>query len=512
MKIRKFDNKNGHIIVIRHRENPADNFSVFLSSPGFDQLKALKKIREEFDRFITEGMSGWLMESHSVGDLREVEYEVENLDKDRITSFALEDFFNESGEFVTLRAKAILSRLSRSKEKLLPAIRTGGVASGADFFDRDPQIAQVWETVEKGSDCILRAPRRFGKTSLAIYLTMHPKPGWRVCYADLEGERCPEDFIFSILKTMADNPDCAECLPNELSDRVIWNLAPEVKQQLYEQEWENIQKDWRAYGNKIFNTMRPDKGKLLIILDEFSFLAENILKNPDSEQKGLVDLLDWFEEIRKKRPEGLFFLVSGSEHLPSFLDSMGIANDLSNLVPIHLEPFDPDSAHAFIFLAMAKQNISVSPEECSHILKLMGKPIPYFLQLFLDNLVEKCRAGEEITKKQMDAVYQRELLGTESKRHFESIKRQLDQYDHRGRRFSIAATRIMTLLTMAETVEKKTLESEWAELTSKPGSFQSMFEIMRDDFYLEEQDGRVRLDSKILKDWWRVHMLPRHTP
>jgi len=452
------------------------------------------------------------MESHSVGDLREVEYEVENLDKDRIVSFALEDFFNEGGEFVTFRAKAVLSLLSRSKEGLLPAIRTGGVASGADFFDRDPQITQVWETVEKGFDCILRAPRRFGKTSLAIYLAMHPKTGWRVCYADLEGERCPEDFIFSILKTMADNPDCAECLPNELSDRVIWNLAPEAKQELYEQEWETIQKDWRTYGNKLFNSMKSDKGKLLIILDEFSFLAENILKNPDSEQKGLVALLDWFEEIRKKRPEGLFFLVSGSEHLPSFLDSMGIANDLSNLVPIHLEPFDPDSAHAFIFLAMAKQNISVSPEECSHILKLMGKPIPYFLQLFLDILVKKCRAGEKMTKKHMDAIYRSELLGTESKRHFESIRRQLDQYDHRDPLFSVAATRIMMLLTLGETVEKKILESEWAELTSKPESFQSMFEIMRDDFYLKEQDGRVRLDSKILKDWWRVHMLPRHTP
>ena len=512
MKIRKFENKNGHIIVIRDRKNPADNFSVFLSGPGFDQLKALKKVREAIDKVITEDMSGWLMESYSVGDLREVEYEVENLDKDRIVSFALEDFFNEGGEFVTLRAKAILFCLSRSKEGLLPSIRTGGVASGVDFFDRDPQIAQVWETVEKGSDCILRAPRRFGKTSLTLYLAMHPKTGWRVCYTDLEGERCPEDFIFSILKTMADNPDCAECLPNELSDRNILSLAPEAKQELYEQEWGNIQKNWRAYGNKLFNSMKLDKGKLIIILDEFSFLAENILKNPDSERKGLVNLLDWFEKIRKKRPEGLFFIVSGSEHLPSFLDSMGIANDLSTFVPIHLEPFDSDSAHAFIFLAMAKQNISVSPEESRHILELMGKPIPYFLQLFLDILVEKCRAGEEISIKHMDDIYRTELLGTESKRHFESIKRQLDHYDYRDQRFSIAATRIMTLLTMAETVEKKTLESEWAQLTSKPEFFQSMFEIMRDDFYLEEQDGRVRLASKLLKDWWRVHMLRRHTP
>jgi len=511
MKIRKFENKNGHILVIRDRKNQAENFSVFLSGPGFDQLKALKKVRESFDRLVTEDMPDWLMENHSIGDLREIEYEVENLDKDRIFSFALEDFFDDGGEFVTLRAKAVLSLLSRSKEELLPSIRTGGVASGSDFFDRDQQILQVWETVEKGSDCILRAPRRFGKTSLAIYIAMHPKTGWRVCYADLEGEQCPEDFIFSILKTMADNPDCAEFLPNELSDRDIRNLAPEAKQELYEQEWENIQKDWRAYGNKIFDTMRTNKGKLLIILDEFSFLAENILRNRDSGKKGLVNLLDWFEVIRKKRPEGLFSLVSGSEHLPSFLDSMGIDNDLSNLVHIHLEPFDPDSAHAFIFLAMAKQNISVSPEECSHILKLMGKPIPYFLQLFLDILVKKCRAGEEITKRQMDAVYHRELLGTDSKRHFESIKRQLDQYNHRDPRFSTAATRIMTLLTMGETVEKKTLESEWAKLTSEPESFQSMFEIMRDDFYLEKQDGRVRLDSKILKDWWRVHMLSRHT-
>ena len=412
---------------------------------------------------------------------------------------------------VELRARAVLSQFSRNKEGTLPSLRTGGVASGSDFFNREPQITQVWETVEKGNDCILRAPRRFGKTGLAVHLAMHPQTGWRVCYIELEGARSPEDFVFAILKTLSDNPDCTECLPEAFFDRQVWSLAPAVKQKLYEQERGNIQKDWKAYANKTFHALRPDKGKLLLILDEFSFLANNIIENPDCRQVGLADLLDWFEDIRKNRPEKLFFLVSGSEHLPSFLDSMGIANNLTGLVSIHLKPFDPETAHAFIFLALAKQNISVSTEECRHILELMGKPIPYFLQLFLDIFVKKCRTGEEITKKQIDSIYQNELLGTESKRHFESIKRQLDQYDHRGPNFSTAATRILTLLAISETVEKKMLESEWGQTTSKPDSFRSMFEIMQDDFYLAEQDGQVRLDSKILKDWWRIHMLRRPT-
>ena len=509
MKIRNIENLNGHIIVIRSKKNSVNNFSIFLAKPEFGQLKTLKETIELSSKLISERLPDWDMESYSVSDLREIEYEVENVNKERIVSFTLEDFLSEKGELLYSRLSSVLLRMSNSVEGALPSIRTGGVASGFDFFNRNKEIIQVWDTLDKRSDCILRAPRRFGKTSLAIHLTNNPKDNWRACYIDLEGENCPEEFVFSILKTMTNKPECIECLSDELVEKVLPNRLLADKQKFYDQEWNKIQEDWIAYADNFFNSINLENGPLLIILDEFSFLAENILNNPNSRKDGLDKLLDWFGTIRKKRSKEIFFIVSGSEHLPSFLDSVGIENNLSDLVTIHLDTFDLETTRAFIFLTMTKQNISISQEECDYILELMGAPIPYFLQLFLDILVKKCREGKDISKSSIESIYRHELLGTESKRHFESIKRQLNHYDIIDSNYSSAAKEIIELLAINKSVEKKILENEWVHITNKAGSFQSMYEIMRDDFYLEEQNEHVKMVSKILKDWWGVHML-RH--
>ncbi|MEW5734075.1 MAG: hypothetical protein AB1921_04425 [Thermodesulfobacteriota bacterium] len=466
----------------------------------------LKALHQGFTEYLVT-VPGWEMEAHSISDIETASSELSGLDRSRIFPFYLPDFFDEAGSLVTLRVAAVLDRLGRAGERGLPDLRTGGVASGSDFFNREAEITEIWETVEKGEDCILRAPRRFGKTSLALHLKSRPWPTWRVCYVDLEGDSSPADFIFSLFKALSENPECAECLPEVFATARGKGWTSEQRAGFLELEKDRIDHDWRGCGGRLLGSLGFQKAKLLLILDEFSFLAENICGREGRGRGELEDLLEWFSALRKDKPTGLCFMISGSEHLPSYLRSMGISNDFTAMRPILLTTFDEDKAQAYIFLTMARQNISLPPEESLHILKLMGKPIPYFLQLFLDALVNKCRSGEVLNKDSMEKVYQNELLGTGSKRNFEAIIRQKERYAERNPSLRSAPRQMLSRLALAESVEKKSLEAAWNEESRQPGSFAALFEIIRDDFYLAEKDGQVSFDSKLLRDWWIRHVL-----
>jgi len=39
---------------------------------------------------------------------------------------------------------------------------------GADFFDRDEEAGSLWASIIEGNHVLLLAPRRVGKTSLAL--------------------------------------------------------------------------------------------------------------------------------------------------------------------------------------------------------------------------------------------------------------------------------------------------------------------------------------------------------
>jgi hypothetical protein len=105
------------------------------------------------------------------------------------------------------------------------------------------------------------------------------------------------------------------------------------------------------------------------------------------------------------------------------------------------------------------------------------------------------------------SVYYHHLLGSESKRYFESINRQLDRYQRYGRRNTAGAKSILDGLAKNDNpVAAEELKITWRETTGSFEQFEIMLDIMRDDFYLvtdENQD--VFIDSKLIKEWWRKY-------
>ncbi|MBW2699828.1 MAG: hypothetical protein JRF33_03325, partial [Deltaproteobacteria bacterium] len=141
-------------------------------------------------------------------------------------------------------------------------------------------------------------------------------------------------------------------------------------------------------------------------------------------------------------------------------------------------------------------------------LSLIGEPIPYFLQLFLDSLCRICGEGKTLSIKKIKETYYDELLGSGSKRYFESIGKQLDRYNRYEQISRAGAERLLNELAVNESVDKRNLEAIWKKTTGSNVGFELMLGILHDDFYVKEDKSRIFLASKLLKDWWVRHVMP----
>jgi hypothetical protein len=195
------------------------------------------------------------------------------------------------------------------------------------------------------------------------------------------------------------------------------------------------------------------------------------------------------------------------------LHSLGVNPQVEDLQLKHLGLLDGSAAREFIFLALAGQGIVIQQNEIDQVLDLIGQPIPYFLQVFLDLLSNKCREkkdpAEDLTGADINRIYEQELLGPQSKRYFESISCQLDRYAKYGEANREGANAILDALATSDSMNKNEVENVWQMATSGNAKLEVMLNILNNDFYVEQTDGKVFFGSKLLRDWWALHSLGR---
>ncbi len=510
MKLRKETIQTGHLLAFISKQDATDNFSIFFPVRGLEQFDSLLKITRGFELCSDKYRERYDFVEYSIADFGRIEESFQNVDRKRLVVFDPSGFLDSDFEFVERFGRIVLERLSGQFDPIFPNIVTGANATGTDFYDRRQTIEKIFQLLDEGENILFRAPRRYGKSSLLKHIEKYPPGNWHVCYIDLEGGKSCEDFVEQIFKGLLLNPSCSYCLPDEISVQKIGEKPEMEKMDFIRQERSKIRKNWKAYAENLFksvNTKAVDK-KILLVLDEVSFLIEDMMVHSEGNKQEVRELLLWFREIRKEM-DRVQLILTGSEHLPTFLQGFGIDEGLlSDLKPMSLELFDPQTAVDFIFLTLAGQKIGVVQDEINHMLSLIGKPIPYFLQLFLDAVCRVCRERQNLTCDDLTEIYYQNLLGADSKRYFESIQRQLDRYRRFDVKNSAAASRILNELANNEIRSLEQLQVLWQVETGSVERFDVMMGILQDDFYIRIKDGTASFDSKLLKDWWNRHVLP----
>lgn len=507
MRLRNEKAETGHLLSFISKADGNDNFSLFFPVEGLAQFDTLLAVTKGFEKCLEAWPDIYNYMGYSISDSGDIEKTFPEIDTNRIFFFEQSEFLSEISQFVEPFGKALLKRFIEKQNQIFPNIVTGGMAVGSAFYDREAVIRDIWELLQDKKNILFRAPRRFGKTSLLNHLSRHPQEGWQVCFVDLEGGDSAEKFVEKILTAMLEKEDFDPCLPANLAGQHIYAKTDSEQLAILRTERKTIQNDWKKYAETLFNLVEksPEATHVLFILDEVSFLIEDMLDQDDAEDH-INALMTWFRELRTQCTK-IQFILSGSEHLPSFLNAVGIDSRLDDLEKVHLDLFNVETAREFIFLALAGQKVAASTGEIDLMLALLGNPIPYFLHLFLDALCRACKENKSLSPEEIESVYFHHLLGSGSKRYFESITRQLERYRQYGGRIKAAAKSVLDKLAIGENpVPREELKTTWQERTGSSKGFDVILDLMHDDFYLKtDEHEHVFIHSKLIKEWWRKY-------
>ncbi len=397
-----------------------------------------------------------------------------------------------------------------------PSFVIGGVAKGKDLWDRVAEIETVWKALEKSS-VLLKAPRRFGKTSIMFDLYANPDSGYRVILEDTEGMHDPQDFIARLMAELLAN----KTFWNSIKGWLKKHLPPvaEVGFSLAKYEEINIAdfrlkireslgRDWQDKGLELVSKIDNHEGSILFILDELPLLVQNIFRR---NKRLAYDFLHWFRSVRQMpRLSHVRWLVGGSIGIEHVLDKIGTGTKVINDFQIlRIGAFTESDGRAYIRALLESEGQMSRPPKTiiDEIMKIAGAPVPYFIQILVYESLNEMRRNR---RKTLDGAiirtaYRKGVLGPASRTYFEHYFTRLKDYyddatEHVAKRLILEVARKgrvknTELFKLFRLVSKGNLKGE---------TFSYLMTDIENDFYVsyDAEDKSYSFTTNILRDWW----------
>lgn len=396
----------------------------------------------------------------------------------------------------------------------------GSAAREDDFFFREAFIDDLWDSLRK-EHILLLAPRRMGKTSVMMRLQDEPRQDRLVVFLNVEELNTPAEFCQSLIGAIHDQHP--EYLRQALAK--TWKFLTGILGKLENVEFykfkialrdsePNWEENWKTKAEELVDSIRRTDQKLLLILDELPDMVLNMQKEAADK---LDTFLHWFRAVRQKPDQdNIRWLVGGSVNLSSTLDRLGKLNLINDFRVEPLPPFSHEEVHEFASTMLKMRGVSFEPEVVDKVKQLLGKPIPFFLQLLTQELYRDWRKHREtLTLKHVDAVFNRVLLGETARdklQHFRSRINTHYREDEKKAAFKLldrlcASDEPLTreaLLTVYSAIEATRPNPRTGDALKD--AFYDLMLLLENDFYVEEIDHRqYDFASRTLKIWWRKY-------
>ena len=379
-------------------------------------------------------------------------------------------------------------------------VRPGAPVEGADLIGREVRIADLLRILETGS-CHLRAPRRYGKTSLLRHLMKLLSAGERPCvYADISPGRTASWFLVTLARATMDSVSArsaAASLP-ELAGWPEREARPLEKNEAGERLRQRIAPNSWSFGRRFLESL-GDSGAVLL-LDEFSvFLREAYVQNPE-EARQIAELL----ATSRRNDAPISQVLAGSAGLTSYLRFHGLEDLFSDLTPLDLPPLTTSEAAVLVEELLYGERQAPSLEAIEEILEAVGEPVPYFLHAVVNAVLEENLSGDSVTPEVVNRAYTERLLGTFGNDLFKVYSLRDRPYPaelHRG-----AARLLRELALRPEGVEAGELRRVFIgrEETPLAEQFEPLLSCLQEDYDLVERHGLWTMRSKVLRDRWAL--------
>lgn len=390
-------------------------------------------------------------------------------------------------------------RRGRVPHKFLPRVGMT-VVMEEEFIGREPVMTLLEELVAKNRSCHLRAPRRYGKSSLMG--RMFAKLGHAVML-ELSDIGTLPGFLKMLLRACMRH-ETARSFLYELPAYRSWPFVSDHASfsQVFNRAFSELMK--RYAGNKIIPllsdtlTALADNG-ILLLIDEFSLFLHEMCDNKNNEAE-LRDFLELFHQLRTRTPHPLVAVFAGSAGLSTYIELYDMHDLFADLIPVDVPPISAIEARLLaeeLFYGMEKLPTVAAIDR---LVALTGndETVPYFVQALASYTAEQAGRKREISADDVELAYYDRLLGPAGNVCFRDFILRERSYPGDYRK---CASPILKKLSQATDV----VAEEDLQMLCKGGcDFKKLMTCLEEDYDLVHENNNWRMRSKVIADRWRL--------
>jgi uncharacterized protein len=382
-------------------------------------------------------------------------------------------------------------------------IIAGQVASGDDFFNRKKEVEILWQRIISGSNVIISAPRRVGKTSLVCHIRDNPRPTFHVMYMITESVNDENEFFKKMYKQVVSELKTAKRFASYLKDCTKETLGRIEKISLSEATIQLSATSVNYYDEfvALIKSLDCRNDKILLVVDEFAQTIMNICNDQGDSQA--IHFLENNRTLRQM-PEikgKIQFVYAGSIGLDNIVGRMNASQTINDLNNMSIGPFTPKDAGDLIRALAKRPGLLINNEQVDYLLKKVEWLIPYYIQLIvqeLDAMMLDTKEEKLVTNALIDSAFTRII---EYRNYFENWHTRLRaSYKREEYNFAkevlnaISEAGAMSSVAMFDCAVKHSIQDSYKDVVNA---------LKHDGYINNSQDPRTyRFNSPILKAWW----------
>jgi hypothetical protein len=376
-------------------------------------------------------------------------------------------------------------------------IQIGNAVHGNDFFPRKDLIARIERSIASGSNILLVAPRRVGKTSLMFYLKDNPLEGFNFIFHMTESVSSEQEFYRKLLTKLI----TSEFVTNR--DKVlsrIKEIFPAIKTiSKNGVEFDSKQSiDYYAEFIRIIEKIELEGEKLVFLLDEFSQTVENI-KNAQGNQAA-IHFLQTNRVLRQTLFEKIQFIYSGSIGLENIVHGLNAVGTINDLTSISVKPLTRKQAKELVSALLNDVDYDLSEEMMDYILEKTKWLIPFYIQLIIQSIeyYTKDNEIETITEDVIEQAFEEMLEQKHCFAHWESRLRAMFKSDE-----YILSKELLNFISENDVIDKNEIYNLSVKLNLEQ-TYKDIVRVLIYDGYINnnESPDQYRFNSPILQMWW----------
>jgi hypothetical protein len=384
----------------------------------------------------------------------------------------------------------------------------GKPVSDQNFFGRDAELEELQAVTER-EHVLLLAPRRVGKTSLLHALAKRVESAGSAVgvYASVAAATNETQFIQAILNAIYATKR-GRRLKRGLVARAL-GLGRGVKSVKIAGSGLDLETKtpaWQDDADRAFATIATSELPLLILIDELPVLVLALAKSDPSGAR-VRAFLQWFRNLRQ-HPLGaakLRFVLAGSIGLDNVTRRHQLSDTINDLRLWPLGPFEPAAAHEFLGELASSYNLILGPELRAAICTATEWLIPYHLQVNFSALREHARTSQPTS----------EMLGTvieglvDRRTYFSYWDERL--HESFGSPSDAIARALLAVCARtpggaAPGIMAQTIVGLVGDPAERAKAFKWIIDVLSNDGYLVEHEGRWRFRSGLLRRYWMRHV------